>query len=197
MNSTWAWRIPSAVQGVFSIFCIIIIPFIPESPRWLVYQQHHEEALDVVAYMYADGDRTNALVSAQYKEIMDTIEYEKNAGATLSVKQLFKTPSARKRVTLAMSAAIFSTIAGMFIIFIPSSYSHSVQGNVIASYYLGTMLDNAGITNSTVQLEIVRTLTKNFLRRMALTVNALRILSSTPGVSSAPSSASSTRSWPL
>ncbi len=118
-------------------------------------------ALDVVAYMYADGDRTNALVSAQYKEIMDTIEYEKNAGATLSVKQLFKTPSARKRVTLAMSAAIFSTIAGMFIIFIPSSYSHSVQGNVIASYYLGTMLDNAGITNSTVQLEIVRTLTKN------------------------------------
>ena len=66
--------------------------------------------------MYADGDRSNALVSAQYKEIIDTIEYEKNAGATLSVKHLFKTPSARKRVALAMSAAIFSTIAGMFII---------------------------------------------------------------------------------
>ncbi|KJA21202.1 hypothetical protein HYPSUDRAFT_751468 [Hypholoma sublateritium FD-334 SS-4] len=138
MNSTWAWRIPSAIQGVFSIFCILIIPFIPESPRWLIYQNQHEEALEVIAYMYADGDRSNALVSAQYKEIIDTIEYEKNAGATLSAKQLIKTPSARKRVALAMSAAIFSTIAG----------------NVIASYYLGTMLDNAGITNSTVQLEI-------------------------------------------
>ncbi|KAF8195592.1 MFS sugar transporter-like protein [Pholiota molesta] len=138
MSSTWAWRIPSAVQGVFSILCIIIIPFIPESPRWLIYQNQHEEALEVVAYMYADGDRSNALVAAQYKEIVDTIDYEKNVGETLSMMQLIKTPSARKRVTLAVSAAVFSTIAG----------------NVIASYYLGTMLDNAGITNSTTQLEI-------------------------------------------
>lgn len=127
MNSTWAWRIPSAIQGVFSIFCILIIPFIPESPRWLIYQNQHEEALEVVAYMYADGDRSNALVSAQYKEIIDTIEYEKNAGATLSVKQLIKTPSARKRVTLAMSAAIFSTIAGMHIFFTHGLCSHYVQ----------------------------------------------------------------------
>ncbi|PPQ81957.1 hypothetical protein CVT25_014686 [Psilocybe cyanescens] len=138
MNSTWAWRIPSAVQGVFSILCIIIIPFIPESPRWLIYQNRHEEALDVIAYMYADGDRENSLVAAQFKEIIDTINYEKSSGETLSMMQLVKTPSARKRVTLAISAAVFSTIAG----------------NVIASYYLGTMLDNAGITNTTTQLEI-------------------------------------------
>ncbi|KAF8956841.1 MFS sugar transporter-like protein [Flammula alnicola] len=138
MESTWAWRIPSAIQGVFSILCIIIIPFIPESPRWLVYQNQLEEALDVVAYMYADGNRDDPLVAAQFKEIMDTIDYEKNSGETLSMMQLIKTPSARKRVTLAVSAAVFSTIAG----------------NVIASYYLGTMLDNAGITDSTIQLEI-------------------------------------------
>ncbi|KAF8155794.1 MFS sugar transporter-like protein [Crassisporium funariophilum] len=138
MNSTWAWRIPSAIQGVFSILCIVIIPFIPESPRWLVYQNKHEEALNVVAYMYADGDREDTLVTAQYQEILDTIEYEKNVGVTLSMKELVKTPSARKRVTLAVSAAVFSTIAG----------------NVIASYYLGTMLNNAGITNTTTQLEI-------------------------------------------
>lgn len=112
MNSTWAWRIPSAVQGVFSVICIIIIPFIPESPRWLIYQNQHEEALKVIAYMYADGDRENPLVMAQFKEIADTIDYEKASGETLSMMQLVKTPSARKRVTLAISAAVFSTIAG-------------------------------------------------------------------------------------
>jgi len=32
---------------------------------------------------------------------------------------------------------------------------------VIASYYLGTMLDNAGITNTTTQLQIVGALTIN------------------------------------
>lgn len=68
--------------------------------------------MEVIAYMYADGDRSNVLVSAQYKEIVDTIEYEKNVGETLSMIQLVKTPSARKRVALAVSAAVFSTIAG-------------------------------------------------------------------------------------
>ncbi|PQE19802.1 General substrate transporter protein [Rutstroemia sp. NJR-2017a WRK4] len=137
-NSTWAWRVPSLIQGVFSILCIVILPFIPESPRWLIYVDRKEEALIVVAQTYTNGDTSNPVVLAQYKEIVDTIEYEKNVGETLTMKQMIKTPSARKRVSLAVSAAVFSTISG----------------NVIASYYLGTMLDNAGITNTTTQLQI-------------------------------------------
>ncbi len=112
MDSTWAWRIPSAIQGVFSILCILIIPFIPESPRWLVYTGRREEALTVVAQTYADGDETHPMVLAQYKEIIDTIDYEKNVGETLSLMQMVKTPVARKRMTLAISAAVFSTISG-------------------------------------------------------------------------------------
>ncbi|KAK6610258.1 hexose transporter [Botrytis cinerea] len=43
-NSTWAWRVPSLVQGIFSILCIAILPFVPESPRWLAYVGRTEEA---------------------------------------------------------------------------------------------------------------------------------------------------------
>ncbi|PQE16490.1 major facilitator superfamily domain general substrate transporter protein [Rutstroemia sp. NJR-2017a BBW] len=111
-NSTWAWRVPSLIQGVFSILCIVILPFIPESPRWLIYMDRKEEALIVVAQTYANGDTSNPVVLAQYKEIVDTIEYEKNVGETLTMKQMIKTPSARKRVSLAVSAAVFSTISG-------------------------------------------------------------------------------------
>lgn len=81
----------------------------------------------------------NPMVLAAYKEIVDTIDYEKNVGETLSLTQMVKTPVARKRMTLAISCAVFSTISG----------------NVIASYYLGSMLTQAGITNTTTQLEIV------------------------------------------
>jgi len=94
--------------------------------------------LAVVAQTYANGDSHNPIVLAAFKEIVDTIEYEKNVGETLSLVQMFNTPVARKRVALAVSAAVFSVIAG----------------NVIASYYLGSMLDNAGITNTTTQLQI-------------------------------------------
>ena len=103
-----------------------------------MYQKREAAALTVVAQTYADGDATSPIVLAAYKEIVDTITYEKNVGETLSLVQLVRTPVARKRVLLACSAAVFSTIAG----------------NVIASYYLGTMLTNAGITDTTTQLQI-------------------------------------------
>lgn len=92
----------------------------------------------VVAQTHANGDTSNPVVLAQYQEIIDTIEYERNVGETLSMKQMAKKPVARKRVSLAISAAVISTISV----------------NVIASYYLGTMLDNAGISETTTQLQI-------------------------------------------
>ncbi|PPQ99579.1 LOW QUALITY PROTEIN: hypothetical protein CVT26_008400 [Gymnopilus dilepis] len=138
-SSTWAWRTPSLIQGVFSVICIIIIPFIPESPRWLVYQGRNEEARVVLAQTCADGDVDARVVGEQLREIEDTFEFERaHAGEKLSMTELVKTKSARKRVLLAVSAAVFSTIAG----------------NVISSYYLGTMLTNAGITSATTQLQI-------------------------------------------
>jgi len=51
---------------------------------------------------------------------------------------MVKTPSSRKRMLLNISVAVFTMLSG----------------NNIISYYLGTMLDNAGITDSTTQLEI-------------------------------------------
>jgi MFS family permease len=112
MSGTWGWRLPSAFQGIFSILCIVILPFIPESPRWLVYQGRPEEALRVVALTHANGDLNDPVVLAQYKEIIDTIDYEKNTAEPLSLAQMVKTPSARKRMVLCASVAVFSTVAG-------------------------------------------------------------------------------------
>ena len=123
---------------MFSIICILILPFVPESPRWLAYKGHHESALEVLGQTYANGDKTSPLVLVAYREILDTLEYERNNDEKLSLAQCFRTPSARRRLMLACSAAVFSTI----------------MGNVIASYYLGQMLTNAGITNTTTQLQI-------------------------------------------
>lgn len=136
-ESTWAWRLPSLLQGVFSLLCIIILPFIPESPRWLVHEGFLEEARIVVAQTNTSGDLTNPVVIAIYKEIVDTIEFEKNEGRTMSPMEMIRTPVARKRLLIGMSPGPFSCIAG----------------NIIASYYLGAELDTAGITNTLQQLK--------------------------------------------
>jgi hypothetical protein len=85
---------------------------------------------------------TDPIVLTIYKEIVDTLDWEKKDGRTMSPLEIVKTPSARKRLLIGMSPGPFSCIAG----------------NIIASYFLGDELDTAGITNSNDQLKAVRTL---------------------------------------
>lgn len=87
------------------------------------------------------------MVLQQYQEITDTLEWERNAtNKKLTYMEMARTPGARKRMTLSMSVAVI----GM------------MSGNNIIAYYLGQMLDNAGITNETTQLQIVRFLSFSF-----------------------------------
>jgi hypothetical protein len=77
-----------------------------------VHQNRNEEALRVVAQTCADGNDQDPLVIATYREIVETMEWEKNCGETLAVKQMIKTRSARKRILLVISCALGSVIVG-------------------------------------------------------------------------------------
>ncbi|CAJ2509069.1 Uu.00g140950.m01.CDS01 [Anthostomella pinea] len=136
-QSTWAWRLPSLIQGIFSVLCIFILPFVPESPRWLVHEGFFEYARISVAQTNSNSDLSDPVAITVYKEILDTLEWEKKEGRTMSPLEIVKTPTARKRLLIGMSAGPFSCIAG----------------NIIASYYLGAELATAGITDSTDQLK--------------------------------------------
>lgn len=138
-QSTWAWRAPSLFQGFFSVLCILILPFIPESPRWLAYQGNYIAARQVVAQTNASGDLNDPVVLTVYKEIIDTLAWEKNQGRTMGIYEIWRTPAALKRVLIGMSPGPFSCIAG----------------NIIASYYLSYELATAGITDTDDQLKAV------------------------------------------
>ncbi|KAH8660365.1 MFS sugar transporter-like protein [Xylariales sp. PMI_506] len=138
LNSTWAWRIPSALQALFSIIAFFVLFVVPESPRWLAMQDRTEEALEVVALMNSDGDTTNSDTLLAFQEIMDGIEYERTDGRQVSLKHIAKTPDLRMRLILVLSASVCAMLSG----------------NNVVSFYLGDMLDNAGITDSNTQLEI-------------------------------------------
>lgn len=115
----------------------MLITVSPESPRWLVHEGLLEEARLVVAQTNSNGDLSHPVTLAVYKEIVDTIAWEKEQGHTMSPMEMIRTPVARKRLLIGMSPGPFSCIAG----------------NIIASYYLGSELDTAGITNTTEQLQ--------------------------------------------
>ncbi|KAJ5128159.1 hypothetical protein N7448_008938 [Penicillium atrosanguineum] len=136
-QSTWAWRAPSLFQAIFSMLCILTLPFIPESPRWLAHQGHFEEARLSVAQTNSNGVLSDPVVLTIFKEIVDTLKWEKENVHDMSPIEILRTPSARKRLLVGMSPGPFSCIAG----------------NIIASYYFGSELDTAGITEKNEQLK--------------------------------------------
>ncbi|CAK7237506.1 hypothetical protein SCUCBS95973_009978 [Sporothrix curviconia] len=138
--SNWAWRLPSVLQAAPAILVSMIVFFAPESPRWLVCQDRREEALLVLAQVNGAGDDVDdADVQMQFREIVDTLDYEKTAeGRSMNIVDMLKTPANRKRLFLALSIAPLSMLTGSSII----------------TYYFGSMLDQAGVTDATTQLQI-------------------------------------------
>ena len=159
LDSTWSWRIPSLFQATWSILCIMLLPFIPESPRWLIRQGLYEEARIAVAQTNSNGNTSDPVSTTIYKQIVGALDWEKKEGRTMSLKEIVRTPTSRKRLLIGASVGPFSCIAG----------------NVIASYYLGAELETAGISNSDDQLKAVSIAKPALTRNRILRATECRI----------------------
>ena len=53
--SSFSWRGPIAFQGFFLMIILIVLPMLPESPRWLVQHDRVEEATEVFAALQGNG----------------------------------------------------------------------------------------------------------------------------------------------
>ncbi|KAJ8081528.1 hypothetical protein PM082_007373 [Marasmius tenuissimus] len=138
IKNTWAWRIPSVLQGLPSVLQVALIFFAPESPRWLVAKGRETQALKTLAYYHADGNEEDPLVRYEFEEIKAAIEFDRTVAANVGWKSLFTSPGNLRRLRIIVAIAFFS----------------QWSGNGIASYYLNKILDQIGITDKTIQLLI-------------------------------------------
>ena len=105
LNSSWAWRTPSVLQGMPSILQLCLLWFGPESPRWLISKGRDTQALHVLAYYHADGDEQDPLVQYEFEEIKAAIDLDKAIAASVGYMSLIKTPGNRKRLTIKIGRA--------------------------------------------------------------------------------------------
>ncbi|KAF8551822.1 hexose transporter [Imleria badia] len=138
INNSWAWRLPSLLQGVPSVIQVLLILFAPESPRWLVSKGREAEALKTLAYYHADGNEQDPVVQFEFNEIKAALEFDRTVAANIGWKSLIATPGNRKRMRIIIAIAFFS----------------QWSGNGLISYYLSRVLNEIGITNASTQLLI-------------------------------------------
>ncbi|KAH0525239.1 hypothetical protein TsFJ059_007630 [Trichoderma semiorbis] len=134
INSEWAWRIPSIIQAFPAIVQIMFIWFLPESPRFLIAKDRHEEALDVLIKFHGNGERTD-FVETSFTEIKETLALEREFSSKSGWLDLISTPGNRKRTLICYLQGFFSQWCG----------------NGLVSYYLVPVLETIGITKNAEQ----------------------------------------------
>ncbi|CAK7205120.1 hypothetical protein SEUCBS139899_007885 [Sporothrix eucalyptigena] len=137
MDSVWCWRLPSLLQCGPALLQFVLSFFVPESPRWLVYKDRTEEAIQVLTKYHANGEPNTRLVRFEMLEIQATLEEEKLQKAS-KWSEFFETTGTRKRLSI--------------LLFI--GYAVQISGLGLTGYYLTKILDSIGITNSETQLLI-------------------------------------------
>ena len=90
--------------------------------------------------MASNGDIANPASNTLYEKIVEGSKWEYSQKLDVSFWGMIKDPVARMRLLIGASAGSFAAIAG----------------NLIATFYLGTELKTAGITDPVSQLKAVR-----------------------------------------
>jgi MFS family permease len=134
-GTSWDWRLPSLLQILLPLVALPGLLMAPESPRWLVSMGRSEEATQILANAHAGGDLDSPLVTYETLEINSTIQAEKDAHATTSYLDMFKTKGNRWRLAISVTLGFFG----------------QWSGNGVVSYYLALVLDTVGIRSVTQQ----------------------------------------------
>ncbi|KAI8644184.1 general substrate transporter [Parasitella parasitica] len=114
IQNTAAFRIPWGIQGVPALILCAGMWAFPHSPRWLADKGRMEEALQVLADIHGNGDKSHPRVLLEMEEIEATIHFDKNI-ASHRYADLLK-PGMAYRVSLGVCLQIWQQLTGMNII---------------------------------------------------------------------------------
>ncbi|KAE8306333.1 general substrate transporter [Aspergillus transmontanensis] len=134
-----AWRLPIALQLVFIFALFATVPWLPESPRWLLAHGRKEEGLEVLSCIEAKPV-DDAYIAAQHDEIQYSVQYERDNAVRWRDLLLGRKSEGTKTLRRLLLGAGTQAI-------------QQFQGINIMSYYLPLVLINSvGLSNSMARL---------------------------------------------
>ncbi|EXM02739.1 hypothetical protein FOIG_06866 [Fusarium odoratissimum NRRL 54006] len=136
-----AWRFPLASQFVFIFVLFATVPWLPESPRWLISHGRTQEATEILACI-EDKPTTSPVVTSQLHEIQYSVDYE------LQHAVKWKDILLRRNKDTADTKALRRLLLGA-----NTQLMQQFGGINIMSYYMPTVLINSvGLSESMARL---------------------------------------------
>ncbi|KAK5173252.1 uncharacterized protein LTR77_001933 [Saxophila tyrrhenica] len=109
------WRIPFAVQCLWPLCLIIGLWWVPESPRWLIWKDRHEEAKKILLHLHDDpADPSHTLARTEYIQIERQIAIDRTLPT--SWMHVMKKSTLRKRALITIGTTGFIQCSGILVI---------------------------------------------------------------------------------
>jgi sugar porter (SP) family MFS transporter len=104
VNSPVSWRFPVALQVLLSGLTLVMIPFLGESPRWLIIKSRYDEARTVLAGLYCEDEQSD-IVHTIFLEIKEHVQHENDVASESRLKDLFRRKDPLKNLQRIMLGA--------------------------------------------------------------------------------------------
>ncbi|KAL8941026.1 MAG: hypothetical protein Q9211_001992 [Gyalolechia sp. 1 TL-2023] len=128
--SSFGWRWPIAFQGVFLVAILLGLPFLPESPRWLLQHGRIEEATEVFAHLGGkDTTIDDPKILAERDEVIASVEEEKRLGQASWGEVFTEGPNRNiSRVLLGAGPYMFNQWSGInsLAYFLPVTFERNI-----------------------------------------------------------------------
>lgn len=115
-NEVASWRAPMGIPLIAPLAILISIPFLPESPRYLLLTDKPQEARFVFDRLNpkTGTDEQNALIEEEFNQMQQQAAYDRVLDC--SWKGIFTNRIYLKRVIIACTIAVLNQSTGVFVI---------------------------------------------------------------------------------
>ena len=122
-----SYQIPCGCLFIIPTFLLFVLPFIPETPRWLIDHDRHDEARAALVRLRASSTNRHVL-DAELNEMREGIDNERHLSNSSSRLVEMFTGTNRRRSALAICLVVSLSATGNLFFIVYGTYFFTIAG---------------------------------------------------------------------
>ncbi|KAK5233624.1 hypothetical protein LTR47_005247 [Exophiala xenobiotica] len=155
-----AYLIPCGCLFIIPTFLMLTLPFMPETPRWLIDHDRHDEARRSLVTL-RPSDTTNRMIQAELNEMVEAVRIERSLAQGIRLADMFHGTNKRRSILSICLVLSLSATGNLFFI-VYGTYFFAIAGeNKPFQETVG--MNCAGLAGVLISLYVVTKVGRRFL----------------------------------